>query len=539
MTSGIDWSAASYDDLCRRHRWTIPARCNIARFACDRHAGSGKLALLDVDEHGEVARYTFDQLADHSDRLASVLAGFGVGQGDRVAVFCPQRVENPLAHLAAMKLGAISVPLSSLFRADALAYRLGHSAAKVVITDGEHLEHLQPVLAALALPPRVLTCEALWALVRDADRAVAVDTAADDPAMLVYTSGTTGMPKGALHAHRFLPGRLSGFELVHRLESRPGKRLFWTPADWAWVGGLVDCVLTPWWFGCPVAGWRRRGFEPAAVFDFIARMGVRSLFLPPTAIRRMRTIDPPPPLALDSVHTAGEPLPPDTYAWATRAFGTVYELYGMTEMGATIGNSPWFAVRPGSMGKPFPGHDVRVLRDDGSEADPDETGEIAVRRGDPGMFLGYHDDPEATAARFRGDFLMTGDLAARDRDGYIVYRGRADDLINTAGYRVGPTEIEQTLLAHPAVEHAAVVGVPDAERGEIVKAFVVVAPGFRADAALHAELQQHVKQRLAAYEYPRRIVFAAELPMTPSGKLRRTELRAPDADARYGVRVET
>jgi acetyl-CoA synthetase len=540
--SGIDWSAGSYDEVRARHRWTIPARCNIAHLACDRHAASGRLALIDVDERGDETRYTFAELADLSDRLATVLAALGVRRGDRVAVYCPQRVENPLAHLAAFKLGALSVPLSSLFRADALAFRLGHSGAKVVITDAEHADHLAPVLGTLPRTPHVLVCEGtFWPRVRAAARAVPTDTGADDPAMVVYTSGTTGMPKGALHAHRFIPGRLSGFELIHRLESRPhGDRPFWTPADWAWVGGLVDCVLTPWLFGCPVVGWRRRGFDPAAVLDFIARMRVRSLFLPPTAIRKLRSaFDEPPRVAVDFVHTAGEPLPPDTYAWASRAFGTVYELYGMTEMGATIGNSPWFEVRPGSMGKPFPGHDVRVVRDDGRETTDDEPGEIAVRRGDPGMFLGYLDDPEATAARFRGDFLLTGDLAVRDRDGYLHYRGRADDLINTSGYRVGPTEIEQTLLAHPAIEHAAVVGAPDAERGEIVKAFVVVVPGVTPDAALLADLQRHVKERLAAYEYPRRIVFAAELPMTPSGKLRRNELRAPDADVRYGLRLDT
>ncbi len=547
VSSGIDWSATSYDEVVRRHRWGIPVHCNIAELACDRHAASGRLAMVEVDEQGGARHHTFAQLAEWSDRLASVLAELGVVRGDRVAVFCPQRVENPLGHLAAFKLGAVSVPLSSLFRSEALAYRLAHSQAKVVITDAEHLDYLRPVLAAMPRPPRVLACDvpasapgvdSLWPLIDGALRVVRAPTTANDPAMVVYTSGTTGMPKGAVHAHRFIPGRLSGFELMHRLEASPtDDRPFWTPADWAWVGGLVDCVITPWLFGCPVIGWRRRGFEPAAVYDLIARYRVRSMFVPPTAIRRLQTAGlPPRALGLVSVHTAGEPLPPETLAWAQRAFGTVYELYGMTEMGATIGNSPWFDVRPGSMGKPFPGHDVRLLRDDGTMTDPDETGEICVRRGDPGMFLGYLDDAAATEARFRGDWLRTGDLAARDADGYIFYRGRADDLINTSGYRVGPTEIEQTLLAHPAIEHAAVVGVPDPERGEIVKAFVVVRAGVRPDDALLAELQQHVKQRLAVYEYPRKIVFATELPTTASGKIRRTELRAPDADERFSVR---
>jgi acetyl-CoA synthetase len=545
LRSGIDWSARTYEEVRARHAWHVPPRLNIARAVCDVHAnGAGKVALVSAGAEHEKTTYTFDELKDLSDRLATVLRGLGVDRGDKVAVYLPQRVECALAHLAAFKLGAVSVPLSPLFRADALAYRLTHSRAKVVVTDAEHRAFL-PAGSA-----RVLDCDAgapgpgvesFWSLVREAGPTAAADTSADDPAMVVYTSGTTGLPKGALHAHRFLPGRLSGFELMHGLEARPsGDRPFWTPADWAWVGGLVDCVLTPWAFGCPVLAWSRRRFEPAVVLDLIASMRVRSLFLPPTAIQRMRA-EVPAGRRVDvvSVHTAGEPLSREAYTWAAATFGTVYELYGMTEMGATIGNSPFFPVRPGSMGKPFPGHHVVLAREDGTPAEDGEIGEIAIRRGDPGMFLGYLDDPDATAARFRGEWLLTGDLALRDEDGYFHYRGRADDVFNTAGYRVGPTEIEQSLLSHPAVEHAAVVGAPDPERGEIVKAFVVVRTGFAPGSDLRADIQRHVKERLAAYEYPRQIVFARELPVTTTGKVRRAELRAPGADARYGLGRET
>jgi acetyl-CoA synthetase len=551
VTSGIDWSAPSYEEVRRRHRWAIPDRLNIAHIACDRHAdGRGQLAMTCVDEDGRLSRHTFDDLAGGSGRLASVLAAFGVTRGDRVAVYLPQRVETALAHLAAFKLAAVTVPLSPLFRAEALRYRLHHSGAKVLVTDAEHLGYAREALDGTNI--RVLSCddpapgaEPFWPLVREAAPSPCAETHADDPAMLVYTSGTSGMPKGALHAHRFLPGRLSGFELAHRLQARPSAgRPFYTPADWAWVGGLVDCVLTPWVFGCPVLGARRRRFDPEAFVSLLAEHHVRSLFLAPTAAQRLRAALDPDRVAravsIESVHTAGEPLSPDAFTWCARAFGTVHELYGMTEMGATIGNCPFFDVRPGSMGKPYPGHEVALLAGDGTVVQGEGTGQIAVRRGDPGMFLRYLHDDDATRARFSldGEWLLTGDMAHRDAAGYFHYRGRSDDMFNTAGYRVGPTEIERSIASHPAVEHAAVVGEPDQERGAIVKAFVVLRPGIAPTPELAGDIGRHVKDRLATYEYPRRIVFARELPMTPSGKIRRVELRAPGADARYGLTVQ-
>jgi acetyl-CoA synthetase len=548
IKSGIDWSAPSYEEVCRRHRWSIPDRLNIAHIACDRHAdGRGRLAMTCVDEDGRLSRHTFDELADGSGRLASVLAAFGVTRGDRVAVYLPQRLETAIAHLAAFKVAAVSVPLSPLFRTEALAYRLRDSGAKVLVTDAEHLGYIREALDGTSI--RVLSCdepapgaEPFWPLVREAASRSCAETRAEDPAMLVYTSGTSGMPKGALHAHRFLPGRLSGFELAHGLEARPSTvRPFHTPADWAWVGGLVDCVLTPWVFGCPVLGARRRRFDPEAFVALLACHGVRSLFLAPTAVQRLRAALDAAAVAravsIESVHTAGEPLSPEAFAWCARAFGTVHELYGMTEMGATIGNSPFFDVHPGSMGKPYPGHDVALLAGDGTVIEGEGSGQIAVRRGDPGMFLGYLDDPEATRARFSpdGEWLLTGDMAHRDSSGYFHYCGRSDDMFNTAGYRVGPTEIESTLGSHPAVEHVAVVGEPDEERGAIIKAFIVLRAGVLPSPDLAGELCRYVRERLTTYEVPRRIVFARELPMTPSGKIRRVELRAPGADARYGV----
>jgi acetyl-CoA synthetase len=553
FASGIDWSASSYEELCRRHRWHVPDRMNIGTAVCDAFAdGSGRVALLEVDGRAadpdiwQIRRVSFDELKRLSDRFALGLAELGVAAGDRVAVFLPQRLEAAVAHLAALKLGAICVPLSPLFRADALSHRLRASGAKVLVTDADHHVHVSPLRAALPELSTVIACEErlsgteAFARVLAASSAEfhAVDSAADDPAMLVFTSGTSGLPKGALHAHRFLPGRLSGFELIHELENGPHpQRPFWTPADWAWVGGLVDCVLTPWAFGRPVVAFRRSTFEPAQLFELVMRMRVRSMFLPPTAINRLRRVEGAEDLGLDvfSVHTAGERLLPETLAWAERTFGKVYELYGLTEMGAVIGSSRYVPVRPGAIGKPFPGHPVVLLDDNGLIVDGPGEGEIAVRRGDPGMFLGYWNDPAATAERFRGDFLVTGDVASRDEDGYYWYQGRNDDLFNTSGYRVGPTEIEEALERHPAVLEAAVVGEPDSERGEIVKAFVVLERDQLPSAELAAGIQTFVKQHLAAYEYPRRIVFARELPRTTTGKLQRAALRDADAERRYGL----
>ena len=548
--SGIDWTAGSEAEVRRRHRFCVPARLNVGVAACDAHAdGRGRLALTCERDGGaapgRVTHHTFDELAHASTRLMSALRRLGIERGDRVAVFLPQRVECALAHLATLKAGAVSVPLSPLFRADALEYRLAHSGAKVLVTDAEHLPHLAEIRGRLPALRAVLSCEpaagaeSLAAALAAGDPdAAAADTSCDDPAMLIYTSGTSGRPKGALHAHRFLPGRLSGFELIHKLEGDPTGGPFWTPADWAWVGGLVDCVLTPWVFGRPVLAYHRGAFDVERAWSLISRHEVRSLFLPPTAMNLLKTIGDPRsrfPLAVRSVHSAGEPLTPETYAWAARVFPSVLELYGMTEMGAVIGCSPFFPVRPGSMGKPYPGHEVALLDERGDPVRAGEPGEIAIKKGDPGMFLGYFDDPAGTAARFRGDWLVTGDIARVDADGYYHYLGRDDDMFNASGYRVGPSEIEETLEQHPTVERAGVIGDPDEARGMVVKAFVLLRAGVAPSVALADELRAHVKARLATYEYPRKIVFARELPMTVTGKLRRADLRAADADARYGV----
>ncbi len=534
--TGIDWSASSYEELLAGHRWRIPERFNIAA-AIRRHAdGRRRPALTELHESGESRVTSFDDLMGLVATLAGSMTQLGVERGDRVAVFLPQCRENALAHLAAFWLGAISVPLSPLFRANALRHRLADSGAQLLFTDRELAAHVAEVRDELPELRVVIVIESELEEMLEGAPAAPCDTAADDPAMLIYTSGTTGLPRGALHAHRFLPGRLTGFELIHRLESGPHRdRPFWTPADWAWVGGLVDCVLTPWVLGCPVLASRRRGFDADILRSIVERGNVRSLFLPPTALYRLRGADPKQFRNVFSVHTAGEPLAAELYELARDSFQNVFELYGMTEVGAVAGSSPFVPVRPGSLGKPYPGHDVVLLDERGNTLAGVGEGQLAVRRDDPGMFLGYWRAPDATAARFSGDYLTTGDLVGRDADGYLHYVGRNDDVFNTAGYRVGPTDIEATLVSHPDVTDAAVVGQPDPERGHVVKAFVVLRAGVSPSQKLEDEIRSFVKQKLAAYEYPRKIVFARELPRTVSGKLRRGELRDASAEARFGV----
>ncbi len=345
--------------------------------------------------------------------------------------------------------------------------------------------------------------------------------------MIIYTSGTTGDPKGALHAHRVLLGHLPGVEMPHEFFPQPGD-LMWTPADWAWIGGLLDVLLPSWHHGVPVVAHRMTKFDPERAFALIRDLGVRNLFLPPTACKLMRQVDPAPRLAVRSVGSGGETVGAELLDWGQRVFGTtINEFYGQTECNLVVSNNAAIMPpRPGAMGRAVPGHEVAVIDRDGGAAPVGETGLVAIRRPDPVMFLGYWNNPTATAEKFIGDWLVTGDQARMDADGYFWFVGRDDDVITSGGYRIGPGEIEDCLIKHPAVAMAAVVGVPDALRTEIVKAFVVVKPGAHADAALATALQDFVKTRLAAHEYPRRIEFVDTLPLTATGKIIRRELRA-------------
>jgi acetyl-CoA synthetase len=523
---------ASAEELRRRFRWAVPVSYNLAVDACDRQP-PGSVAVIHAGEDGAVEELRYGDLSASSGRLANVLRGFGVARGDRVAVILPQGPKVAVSHLAVYKLGAIAVPLTTLFGPDGLRVRLQDSGAKIVITDAAtdaKVEALVPELPALE---GRLVVERDWddLLSRASSRFQPEDTRADDPALLIYTSGTTGGPKGALHAHRVLLGHLPGFELSHDFYGQPGDRL-WTPADWAWIGGLFDALFPVLHHGSSIVSDGSPGpFDPERAMATMARHGVRNAFLPPTALKLMRQagVGPPAGLELRSVMSGGESLGEEMLDWVRGRLGvTVNEIYGQTECNYVVGNAgSLYAVKPGSMGRAYPGHDVAVLDESGRETG--DVGEVAVRRPDPVMFLGYWGRARETAEKFRGEWMLTGDLARRDGEGYLWFEGRKDDVINSAGYRIGPTEVEDCLMRHPAVAMAAVVGVPDAVRGQVVKAYVVARPDARPDPALAAQIQDFVRRRLAAYQYPRQIEFVDEMPLTTTGKIRRSELRARHA----------
>jgi acetyl-CoA synthetase len=527
-----------YAKLCRDFRWDVPARFNIATACCDRHAdGTGRLALIYVDEDGSAQRTSFDEMRALSCAFANVLKADGLKRGDRVAVFLSQSLELPIVHLAAFRSGLVSVPLFTLFGEDALEFRLANSGAKAVVTDESGWEKLSKIRERLPyLQDIYITSDAVhagaksfWSSIEQASEEFATsDTSADDPAIIIYTSGTTGNPKGALHAHRVLLGHLPNVEMVHDFLPKPDD-VMWTPADWAWIGGLFDALFPAWYHGVPVVGHRARKFEPQAAMRLMADHGVRNVFLPPTALKLMRQAEVKHPgVKLRSMLTGGESLGAELLDWVRATFGIdAHEVFGQTECNLVVGNNArLFPVRPGSMGRATPGFDVRIVNEQGEELPRGERGIIGVRQPNPCTMIEYWKNPEATAKKYAGEFLLTGDLGVQDADGYFWYVSREDDVITTAGYRVGPSEIEHTLLKHPAVALSAVVGIPDPIRTEAIKAWIVLRPGFAPSDALAREIQDFVKVQLAAHEYPRFVQFTETLPMTATGKVLRRELRA-------------
>lgn len=569
------------DHWAAMHRafgWEVPERFNIAQACCGRWARRPDAEQrVAIRAHGTtpVATLTFAQLQREANAMSNLLVGLGVGRGDRVAIVMPQRFETAIAYMAVLQLGAVAMPLSMLFGPDALEYRLQDSEAVVALCDESSIANVAQVRASCPLLRTVVGVGGTAADVDwEAQRAgLATDfapasTHADDGAVLIYTSGTTGPPKGALIPHRALVGNLPGFVCSQNWFSfdphdaaRASEAVFWSPADWAWTGGLMDALLPSLYFGRPIVACNAR-FHPDTAFTLMEEHGVTHTFLFPTALKAMMKAHPHPRqrfrLRLQAIMSAGEAVGDAVFGYCRDELGVVVnEMFGQTEINYVVGNCSMngatadgvgWPARAGSMGRPYPGHRVAVIDEDGHEVPDGVPGDVAVHRfdvhGDPDpiFFLGYWKNPDATRRKFTGDWCRTGDLATRDADGYLWYQGRADDVFKAAGYRIGPSEIENCLVKHPAVINAAVVPKPDPERGALVKAYVVLAPNVlearaithrpRADfdAELVSELQLHVKGKLAPYEYPKEIEFIDALPMTTTGKVQRRVLRLQEEE---------
>ncbi|MEO3413810.1 AMP-binding protein [Roseovarius sp. CAU 1744] len=504
--------AATYDALCDGFRWNLPARLNMAAQVCDDWAARdpGRVAIIDLtDGRRDV---TYGELRKLADSLAHDLVARGVKPGDRVGVLRSQGVWTAAAHIAVWKLGAISIPLFKLFMREALLSRVNDAGAEFVITDPEGARMLDGQTPIL--PEELELSDAPFET---------AETGPETPGVLIYTSGTTGSAKGALHGHRVLTGHLPGAELPHDFLGQAGDCL-WTPADWAWIGGLFNILMPGLALGVPVVAARMAKFNVEECQRIISEAGVRNIFFPPTALRMLKAADARIG-GLRTVASGGEPLGAEMLDWGRDAFGlTINEFYGQTECNLVACScQQLFEPKPGCIGRTVPGHDVAVLDAEGKPTR--DEGDVAVRRGSASMMLEYWNRPEQTAEKFRGDWMLTGDRGVWDGE-YLRFVGREDDVITSAGYRIGPAEVEDCLLQHPAVATVGVVGKPDALRTEIVKAYVVPKPGATASDALAEELQAFVKDRLAKYSYPREIGFLDALPMTVTGKVIRRELKA-------------
>ena len=514
---------ASYEDACAGHRWVVPERYNIAADVCDRHP---RAALAMIHEHwaGEVREVRWGELQDLAGKAANVLAGLGVGRGDRVAVVLPATPETAAVFFATWKLGALLLSMSVLYGDEGIRHRLSDSQAAVLVTDAENAGRFPAGLVANVLVLDEHTFDGIPAAFET------LDTAADDPAQLYYTSGTTGLAKGIVHAHRYLLGH-EEFDYCHDIQE--GER-FHGMGEWAWAAGIAP-LLGPWRRGAVQCVYQREaGFDPHRQLAFLSRHEVSNVFATPTAIRSMMAISDAGaryPQRYRVVCSAGEPLNPEAIRWFREQYGvTVLDYYGLTESYPLCGNFPFMDVREGSMGRPMPGWEIAILDPDEQPVAARERGEICLRaRTNPHYPLGYWRLPAESEEAFGGEWFHTKDAAHMDEDGYVWYEGRADDVIISAGYRIGPFEVESACLEHPAVAEAAAVAVPDERRGNIVKAFVVLAAGCEGSDELAEKIKAHVRERLSAYAYPRKIEFVDSLPKTLTGKIRRIELRERDA----------
>ncbi|MBI3730666.1 MAG: AMP-binding protein [Burkholderiales bacterium] len=540
-----------YEQLYHEFRWDVPSNFNIAEACCHRwaakHKHAKKTAILYEDSEGNSRRLTYLQLHEQANQLANLLLQEGIQRGDVIACILPQRPETAITIMACLQIGAIVMPLSFLFGPEALEYRLQHSQSIAIVLDGSGIKAFEEIRSRCPDLKTVITvdCDTSDDMPPCIDwethvpnmpvTARIADTRSSDPAILIYTSGTTGAPKGALIPHSAIIGNLTGFVASQNWFPQD-EDVFWSPADWAWTGGLMDALLPTLYFGKPIVGYQGR-FTAETAYYLLEKYQVTNTFLFPTALKMMMKAEPKPrkkyKLVLRAIMTAGEAVGDAVFNWCEKALHiTPNEMFGQTEMNYIVGNShQLWPAKPGSMGRPYPGHRVAVIDDDGKEVANGEIGEVAMSRYDtyghldPVFFLGYWKNDTATRNKFTGDWCRTGDLATRDTDGYLWYQGRADDMFKAAGYRIGPSEIENCLVKHAAVANVAVVPKPDKERGNVVKAYVVLSQGYQGDDALVKELQDHVRGKLAPYEYPKEIEFIDALPMTTTGKIQRRILR--------------
>ncbi|MGH7895940.1 MAG: acyl-CoA synthetase [Candidatus Binatia bacterium] len=524
--------ARRYDDLVAEFRWDVPTEFNFGALVDAWATDRSRIALYWEDERGRAERHTFWDVAKASNRAMNALAGLGVRRGDPVLVMLPRVPAWHAAIIGSLKLGAIVIPCAASLRAKDIGYRVRHSGAKAVLTTAEQVPEVDAAVPDReALPVRLALggAPAGWhdldaVLAKASTTGVPARTRSDEPAICFYTSGTTKEPKAVLHTHSYtFAHRWTG---EYWLDLRRTD-LHWTTSDTGWAKAAWGVLYGPWMNGVPVFMYDGR-FDPEREIDLLARYEVSTFCAAPTEYRLLVKQD----LSrwrlprLRHCVAAGEPLNPEVIrTWHERFGLLVHDGYGQSEGGVLAANLPCLPIRPGSMGKPFPGHDVRVIGEDGRECPAGETGDLALRGQPPSLFREYWKNPEETAACRRGEWYLTGDRARRDEDGYLWFVGRADDVIISAGYRIGPFEVESALLEHAAVLESAVVASPDPDRGEIVKAFVVLRAGQPPTDALAKELQDHVKRVTAPYKYPRAIEFVESLPKTVSGKIRRVELR--------------
>ena len=528
----------SYEEICEKFSWDIPTHFNIADAVCDRWADDpNRIAITHESLDGGVIDYSFIQIKAYSNQLANLFGELGLQAGDRVLVMLTQSPECAISHIGCFKAGIVSCLASVLFGPDAIKHRLVGSDAKVCITNRANLGKITeirdhcPSLEHIIVTDDTGSSEAMpfWKTLSNQPESFCnIVTRAEDTAWISYTSGTTGQPKGVLMPHRLLLGNKPLFEYYYDYGPKEHDVL-WSPADWAWIAGLINILLIGWYSGCRVVSTDMQGFNAQDAFRILAQHNITVSLLTPTVLKLMRQVDGEVAQDIDLrvVLSGGEAVGKELALWADKRFGlTISEGFGQTECNGMIGTNPrLMEVRHGSLGKAMPGSICAIVDDNGEEVETGTKGNIAIMRPHPAMFSGYLDNPEASAAKFVGDWMITGDLGEQDEDGYLWFHGRIDDVITSSGYRIGPTEIEDCLLKSDAVQLAAVIGVPDEQRTELVKAFVVLAKGFEPDEALAESLKQLVRQHLAKHEVPRLIEFVTALPMTTTGKIMRRALR--------------